>query len=775
MKAKSSRKISIAVALMLGSAPFAVPTFAHAQDISFRRDIKPVFDEKCVSCHACYDAPGQLDFRTVEGIQRGAMKIEPYGSRTVAIEATYLWNNPSKTMDEWRERGFFSVTEGGRDSIMGKMLKLGHENPFQPDERLPDDLKVDEEVRKNYLPNKYEIDGYVAQFPRQGMPLGVSGLSVKEYDDIMAWLEQGAQFDYVAPETTEVDVAQIGMWEEWLNASDTRSQLVARYFFEHVFLTTFTFEDRDDANRFILVRSTTPPGTAPDPVDEPGAANTPVDGPVYYRFIRSNETACVKMTRLQLLATDEKLNRYRDIFYEEDWAVAELPGYTDAERYDPMGIFSPIPAKSRYEFLLAIAWYNRGYSTHGPGCYRDMSTDALRDVGWDIFEDPETSLYVNDPEFRAEVDPLLATILVPKDELNFMLGFQNYEQRVGEAAERALERAKESGNVPTMTDIWQGDHPDDRPLIVSFIHADNGYVVEGNWVPSDLPKTVSLHNLITMEHGVYGSAVNYPQFGTVFDQTSGRAAFGAQRTIAELNFLRFLPREARGPLFKSWYLGELTEEVFATAKVGVGPDDTIPTGIEFSTDDPVREFQEKLLEYYGPRVDANDPINRPKPGDDADRVTEAFRSIVLASREQTPTWRKFKSFLPEAVFLRIDTPGEEPAIYTMTHDRDFKSKSFLSVIMQDEVPGNAKVSIMKGVYTTYPDFIFRIDESDVEEFASTLIDIDSQEKLTALAERWGVRRSSPDFWPVLNSVTDYLKRTDPRRAGTFDINRYTNL
>lgn len=45
----------------------------------------------------------------------------------------------------------------------------------------------------------------------------------------------------------------------------------------------------------------------------------------------------------------------------------------------------------------------------------------------------------------------------------------------------------------------------------------------------------------------------------------------------------------------------------------------------------------------------------------------------------------------------------------------------------------------------------------------------------ALVERWGIRRSSPDFWPVLNSVTDYLKRTKPRRAGTLDINRYKNL
>jgi hypothetical protein len=82
---------------------------------------------------------------------------------------------------------------------------------------------------------------------------------------------------------------------------------------------------------------------------------------------------------------------------------------------------------------------------------------------------------------------------------------------------------------------------------------------------------------------------------------------------------------------------------------------------------------------------------------------------------------------------------------------------------------------MEGTYTSYPNFMFRIDEDEIEEFASTLIDADTQEKFTAVVERWGIRRSSPDFWPVLNSVTAYTKRINPRKAGTFDINRYKNL
>jgi hypothetical protein len=257
--------------------------------------------------------------------------------------------------------------------------------------------------------------------------------------------------------------------------------------------------------------------------------------------------------------------------------------------------------------------------------------------------------------------------------------------------------------------------------------------------------------------------------------------FGLTRVDAELNFLRFLPRKVRRPMFSSWYMGPLSKE--RMAQEGVKPDDTIPTDIKYSTDDPKREFYDKVLAYMGPRVNAIDPINRPKPGDDADRITKALISIVAASREQEPTWRKFKTFLPEAVFLRIDRSGQEPGIYTMTHNRDYATKAFITMSLEEDIPGNATVSILEGAYASYPNFMFRISEDEIEQFAASLIDADTQKEFTAIVERWGIRRSSPDFWPVLNSVTAYVKRTNPSgapqraggRAGTFDINRYKNL
>ena len=50
----------------------------------------------------------------------------------------------------------------------------------------------------------------------------------------------------------------------------------------------------------------------------------------------------------------------------------------------------------------------------------------------------------------------------------------------------------------------------------------------------------------------------------------------------------------------------------------------------------------------------------------------------------------------------------------------------------------------------------------------SLVDADTPEKFTAVVERWGVRRSSPDFWEVF----DYVRRKNPLEASVFDVNQH---
>lgn len=50
-------------------------------DVDYWTDVKPVPENRCVVCHACYDAPCQLKLSSIEGIERGGSPEVVYQHR----------------------------------------------------------------------------------------------------------------------------------------------------------------------------------------------------------------------------------------------------------------------------------------------------------------------------------------------------------------------------------------------------------------------------------------------------------------------------------------------------------------------------------------------------------------------------------------------------------------------------------------------------------------------------------------------------------------------
>ncbi len=68
-------------------------------------EVKPLIENRCVVCHACYDAPCQLKLSSPEGIDRGANKEKVYeGTRLLAANTTRMFID-AKTTAQWREKG----------------------------------------------------------------------------------------------------------------------------------------------------------------------------------------------------------------------------------------------------------------------------------------------------------------------------------------------------------------------------------------------------------------------------------------------------------------------------------------------------------------------------------------------------------------------------------------------------------------------------------------------------------------------------------------------
>ncbi|MGB1110202.1 MAG: hypothetical protein ACPG4N_07590, partial [Gammaproteobacteria bacterium] len=109
------RGVAAALGALVGALGIT-PSFA----LDYASDIQPIFDRYCVACHACFDAPCQLDLTQADGVFRGASKAPVYdGARIKAVRPSRLGID-AQSVDQWRERGFFPVLRG----LMRKAMRI---------------------------------------------------------------------------------------------------------------------------------------------------------------------------------------------------------------------------------------------------------------------------------------------------------------------------------------------------------------------------------------------------------------------------------------------------------------------------------------------------------------------------------------------------------------------------------------------------------------------------------------------------------------------------
>ena len=160
----STRYMAVAVAFaslaVLGtscaeSRPLPPLPDAASEPVSFREEVAPVLEHRCVVCHGCYDAPCQLQLSSWEGIDRGASKQRVYrSSRLAAAEPTRLFVDAFGS-EGWRQRGFFSVLDGGdgAGALLVEMLALGHANPCPRARRHPHPARLFQRARPSGSPS----------------------------------------------------------------------------------------------------------------------------------------------------------------------------------------------------------------------------------------------------------------------------------------------------------------------------------------------------------------------------------------------------------------------------------------------------------------------------------------------------------------------------------------------------------------------------------------------------------------------------------------------
>lgn len=740
---------------------------------SWERNVEPVLDRRCVVCHGCYDAPCQMLFSSPEGVDRGSSKQAVYDSkRLTAMEPTRLFIDARST-EGWRKRGFFSTRAGDGASLIHGMLALGRSHPLASGEALPEAIDLDIN-RQLSCPTRAEFPAYTASHPLGGMPYAVAPLPDADYATLEAWARAGAPLpDRVEPLPSRA-LRDVGRWEAFLNGGSLREQLVARYLYEHWFLADLVFDDLPRGPFFRVVRSRTPPGR---PVDEIATVR-PYDDPevarVWYRLVPNRSTTLHK-THIVYRLDKQRLRRLRELFLESAWELDSLPPYDPKVASNPFVTFDAIPPGSRYRFLLDDAHYFIMTFIRGPVCRGQVAVDVIQDRFFVTFVDPDEDLSVTNPSFLEEAKHLLDLPAESGSDAGLeavWLKYSRQQWKYGELRQRYYDEVDPQHKGPSLSFIWDGDGENPNAYLTVFRNFDNATVRRG--FIGDTPKTAWVMDFPILERIYYNLVAGFDVFGNVTHQVATRLYMDHLRMQAENHFLAFLPRDRREEIRKSWYVGAeeqlrffLSDRMRATHH---------GTRVVYHTDDPKRELIALLMARAKGLDGSPDTLNRcarrPCTREGASPVE---RGVEAALQGIASVHGAFVPPMPEVTLLRVRAGGgEDDLLYALVHDKAHENVAFMFFENARLLPDQDRLTIVRGAFGSYPNFVFSVDAARVPEFVAALKAARDEASFADLADRWGVRRSSPEFWPTVDWLHAQLRRQSPTEAGIYDFARYVD-
>lgn len=720
---------------------------------SYEADIRPIFDTKCVSCHACYDAPCQLNLTHPEGLQRGATKAAVYGEmRLKEAPMTRLFEDATSA-EGWRDKGFFPVVgEDAASSLLWSAVSQGAKHALPADEPPPPAIDLSLGA-KQQCPMREEYEAFSSESPLYGMPYGMAALTSDELDTIRRWLNAGAPIDTPAVSADQAEAAEIQRWEAFLNQADPRAQLVARYLYEHLFLAKLSFAEADSAHDFRLVRTSSPPGSPIVPLPTRRPNQSPLDDPAalfYYRFELVRGTR-VRKSHLPLVLSADYLDFLDELFLSGTWTTAPGSAHNWDRATNPFVAFADIPQDARYRFLLEDAWFFISNFIRGPVCRGPIALNVIQDHFFVGFIDPESDL---DPDF---VDGARELLDLPGSPTNLQ-HYVRQTQRLARNQRKYLKRKDRelADQIPLgreTSELWTG-HPEAQLTV--FRHRDSSTVVR-DWVGQE-PETVWVMDFTTLERTYYALVANFDVFGSVFHLTSTRLYFDFIRAESEDNFLLFMPEEARKALRASWYRGLVVKRKQLRQYRFAGRD--LPGANALSAEDPKADWLHQVRNFG--------PISAPE------QATPLQRQVVQRLRALEEQPQPVAQYLPEMTVVHVVVDGSLTGdrVYSITRDRAHTNISFMLRERARLRPKEDGLTATAEVLGDYPNRIFRVPEAQVQAFFDQLAAVRSDEDYRALVRAFGLYRTDPALFDELDWLYQRDRQLHPVTAGRLDLYRY---
>lgn len=725
--------------------------------VDFLRDVKPILDNRCVTCHACYDAPCQLKATAAEGMERGATQTQVYRMTRILPTAPTRLFVDAQTTRGWRDKGFFSVFGEQADGqaqagLIKRFLQLKERESVEPSAILPDSYDV-RLGRENECPTEDEFEHYAKRHPEGGMPYALPALSDEEQDILLRWLDSGAPYSTDVSPGPEFQ-GELARWEAFLNRDSNKARLVSRYLYEHLYLAHLYFPDISANTFFRVVRSASAPGepiryiATRRPFDDPGVDR------VYYRLMPERETIVAK-THNPYVLDAARMAWLEALFYDDDHDVALLPGYQSDSNANPFVTFADLPMKSRYRFMLEESRFTIANYIRGSVCRGQIAVSVIRDRFWVVFLDPDSAMNEALTGFLPTMsDELaLANSNDSSNALTPLLHWGHYE-RLEDAHHTARDEAMASwfsDHDMSLDLIWDGDQGINPNAALTVIRHGNYAAVEHGLLGQAPPDTAWVIDYPLLERIHYLLVAGYDVFGTLGHQLTSRMHMDFLRMQGEKNLLAFVPADTREQVSRQWYRGAPRSALDYMANPSY---DQVPlSGIHYQTEEPLLELYALMARH----LEAVQPADR--------QVGKTLARIETFKAEST-------TLLPQMILLRID--GDEPRYVSIVRNDAYLNLSSVFDEAEQRLPAENTVTLLPGIRGYYPNALMRVDEQGLDAFVDAVLSLHDEQSYSRLLDRYGIRRSHPDFWALSDELHAQWQAHDPVNFGFLDYSRLEN-
>jgi hypothetical protein len=414
----------------------------------------------------------------------------------------------------------------------------------------------------------------------------------------------------------------------------------------------------------------------------------------------------------------------------------------------------------------------------GPVCRGQIALNVIEDQFWVVFFDPDAGIMSLNDKYLNAVADYLASPSELEDNFRLLASKRHYKQlfqKYVQTKEAAVVDFDPVNIKDAMRYIWKGDGKNPNAALTIFRHLDSASVSYG--FVGDYPETAWVIDYSVLERIHYLLVAGYDVYGNLGHQLNTRLYMDFLRTEGEDYFLTLLPEDKRQLIRDGWYQGIRKSDKDDNGNVSWWLNHEFVTG--YQTDDPQRELYQHLEQYLGPLAGDGDFINRCRTDECRPKVS---KSILRADRAMQQAARMdglIVKFLPDLAFVRVKTGGrpEDDLAYTMISNKAYKSVSsmFENESLEDRRDYKDDTqTVVRWLEGSYPDFFYVVELNDIEYFVEEYNAIENRDEYEEFVARYGLRRTSADFWEQADWFSQEYAREEPLLSGIYDLNRYQN-